>query len=135
AVWAGLRFARVAPQSDNVTVTKTTETNNPVAKPQSVTPPVAKPAAEPPKPRVDPLETQQRQSLKTADGMIAQNNLDGASNVLREAAKLNGPLNSDIQKKLGEIDESKKNAALKQLRQTEQLLWQRAMSRVARQQY
>jgi hypothetical protein len=135
AVWAGLRFARVTPQSDTSAVTKTTETNRPVAKPQSVTPPVAKPLEEPPRPGVDPLETQQRQSLKNADSMIAQNNLDGASNVLREAVKLNGPLNFDIQKKLNEIDESKKNAALKQLRQTEQLLWQRAMSRVASQQY
>ena len=67
--------------------------------------------------------------------MIAENNLDGASNVLREAGKLNGPLNPDIQKKLNEIDESKKNAALKQLRQAEQVLWQRAMTRVASQQY
>jgi serine/threonine protein kinase len=134
AVWAGLRFARVTPQSDNSAVTKTTEIGQPVAKPQSVTPPVAKPLEEPPKPRVDPAE-EQRQSFKSADSMIAANDLDGASNVLREAAKLNGPLNPDIQKKLIEIDESKKNAALKQLRQTEQLLWQRAMSRVASQQY
>ena len=135
AVWAGLRFARVTPQSDNSAVTKTTETSQPVAKPQSVTPPVGKPSKEPPKPRVDPLETQQRQSLKTADSMIAANNLDGASDVLRQATELNGPLNFDIQKKLNEIDESKKNAALKQLRQTEQLLWQLAMSRMASQQY
>ena len=135
AVWTGLRFARVSPQSDNGAVTETTETSHPVAKPQSVAPPVAKRLEESPKPRVDPLETQQRQSLKNADTMIAENNLDGASNVLREAVKLNGPLNFDIQKKLNEIDESKKNAALKRLRQTEQLLWQRAMSHVASQQY
>jgi serine/threonine protein kinase len=134
AVWAGLRSARIKSQSDNATVAKPESSSNTSAKPESV-PAVAKPVEQPPKPRIDPLETQQRQSLKTADSMIAADNLNAASNELQEAAKLNGPLNSEIQKKLAEIDESRKNSALKQLRHTEQVLWQRAMTRMASQQY
>ncbi len=80
---------------------------------------------------IDPLETEQRQALLDANNKIAANDLDGASKVLQPAAALNGPLTSEIQQKLVQVEESMKDANLRQLRQKEEVLWQRAMSSVA----
>jgi eukaryotic-like serine/threonine-protein kinase len=80
---------------------------------------------------IDPLESQQRQALDDANNKIAANDLDGASRVLQPAAALNGPLTSEIQQKLAQVEESMKDANLRQLRQKEEVLWQRAMSSVA----
>ena len=51
--------------------------------------------------------------------------------MLQPAAALNGPLTPEIQKKLAQIEESKKDANLRQLRQNEEVLWQRATKLVA----
>ena len=91
-----------------------------------VSPPVAKTIEHPSQPRVDPLETQQRQALDAADKRIAANDLDGAMQVLEPAAALNGPLVPEIQKKIAQVEESKKDVNLRQLRQGEEVLWQRA---------
>ncbi len=80
---------------------------------------------------IDPLEIEQRQALVDANNKIAANDLDGASKVLQPAAALNGPLTSEIQQKLAQVQESMKDANLRQLRQKEEVLWQRAMSSVA----
>jgi serine/threonine-protein kinase len=98
-------------------------------KPRPAGPPVAKAVQQPPQPHVDPLQTEQRKDLDSADSKIAENDLDGAVQLLQQAAALNGPLTSEIQKKLSEIEESKKDANLRQLRQSEELLWRRAISR------
>jgi hypothetical protein len=98
---------------------------------QPVNPPVAKTVEHPPPPRVDPLETQQRQALNAADKRIAANDLDGAMQVLQPAAALNGPLSPEIQKKIAQVEESKKDVNLRQLRQGEEVLWQRATRLVA----
>jgi len=82
-------------------------------------------------PRVDPLEVQQRQAIDAANTKIAANDLDGAAQVLQPAAALNGPLTPEIQKKLAQIEESKNDANLRQLRQNEEVLWQRATKLVA----
>ncbi len=50
---------------------------------------------------------------------------------LQQAASLNGPLTTDIQKKLVSIEESMKDASVRQLRQREELLWQQAKNREA----
>jgi eukaryotic-like serine/threonine-protein kinase len=101
-----------------------------VKKPQ-VSPPVAKTVERPPQPRVDPLEAQQRQALDAADKRIAANDLDGALQLLQPAAALNGPLGPEIQKKIDQVEESKKDVNLRQLRQGEEVLWQRATRLVA----
>ena len=80
---------------------------------------------------IDPLEAQQRQALNDANNKIAANDLDGASKVLQPAAALHGPLSSELQQKLAQVEESMKDANLRQLRQKEEVLWQRAMSSVA----
>ncbi len=90
---------------------------------------------EPPGPVVDPLEVQQRDALNAAEKMIAANELEGAQKALQEATTLRGPLGFDIQKKLASVEESMKDAHLRQLRQREEVLWQQAMTRVDEKRY
>jgi serine/threonine protein kinase len=101
------------------------------APPAPVNPPTLKTTPKPAQSPIDPLESQQRQALDDANNKIAGNDLDGASKVLQPAATLNGPLTSEIQQKLAQVQESMKDANLRQLRQKEEVLWQRAMSSVA----
>jgi serine/threonine protein kinase/predicted Zn-dependent protease len=93
--------------------------------------PPAKTNPQPSKPKIDPLEVQQRVFLNAAGKLIAANDLDGARGKLQQAAALNGPLASDVQQKISQIDESMKDANLRQLRQREEQLWQQALKRVA----
>jgi len=102
---------------------------------QSDISPAAKTSAEPAEPRVDPLELQQRAALNEADKLVAANDLDGALRQLQQAAALNGPLTSEIQKKQSVIQESLKDVSLRQLRQREEVLWQAAMNRLAEGRY
>jgi eukaryotic-like serine/threonine-protein kinase len=83
------------------------------------------------KPEIDPLEIKQREAISSADQLIAANDLEGAKRTLQQAASLNGPLTTDIQKKLVGIEESMKDASVRQLRQREELLWQQAKNREA----
>lgn len=101
-------------------------------KPAEVVAPAAKtkPETTPP-PQVNALEVQQRDALADANKLIAANDLGGARKVLQQAIALKGPLTTDIQKKLGEIDESLKDASLRLLRQSEEKLWQQAMNHTA----
>jgi eukaryotic-like serine/threonine-protein kinase len=101
-------------------------------KPSPVIAPTAavKPSAPPPV-QIDPLEAQQRDALTAANKLIAANDLAEARKTLQQAATLKGPLTSDIQRKLAEIDESLKDAGLRQLRQSEEKLWQQATSHMA----
>jgi serine/threonine protein kinase len=85
---------------------------------------------EPRKPSLDPLELQQRQALDSANKSIAANDFSGAQQIL-QAAPSNGPLTPEISRKLSEIDASMKDAHLRQLRQSEEKLWQRALNRMA----
>jgi hypothetical protein len=85
---------------------------------------------EPSKPSPDPLELQQRQALDSANKSIAANDLNGAQHIL-QAAPSNGPLAPEISRKLSEIDASLKDTHLRQLRQSEEKLWQRALNRMA----
>ncbi len=92
-----------------------------------------RPASEPaPLPPPDPtlLEAQERTALKAAGELIAANNLDAALAKLHEAAALNGPLTADLQRRISEIDESKKDPNLRQLRKREEQLWQQALKQV-----
>jgi serine/threonine protein kinase len=86
-------------------------------------------------PPVDPLETTQRQALDDANAKIAANDLDGATKELKQAEQLNGPLTPQIQKTLAEVEESKNNAAVAELRRHEADLWQKAVRNVETGQY
>jgi hypothetical protein len=90
---------------------------------------------EPPGPVVDPLEVHQRDALNAAEKMIAANELERAQRALQEATILPGPLRFEIQKKLASVEESMNDAHLRQLRQGEEVLWQRAMTHVEEKQY
>jgi hypothetical protein len=68
--------------------------------------------------------------LDAANKLIAANDLNGAIQQLRPAATLQGPLTSEVAKKISEIEESMKDAGLRELRQREAKLWQGAMKNV-----
>jgi eukaryotic-like serine/threonine-protein kinase len=99
--------------------------------PQTATAPAAPSSTKTSAPTVDPREVQQRNALNSANQMIASNDLNRALQTLQQAAAIDGPLASEIQKKQSEIAASLKDANLRQLRQTEEKLWQHAMSRSA----
>jgi hypothetical protein len=99
--------------------------------PAVTTPPTANATPEPPAPQIDPLEQQQRKAMSDADKLVASNDLDGALRKLQQAATINGPLSGEIQKRETVIQESLKDANLRQIRQREALIWQAAMNRVA----
>ncbi|HEY2351597.1 MAG TPA: protein kinase [Candidatus Acidoferrum sp.] len=105
------------------------------SKPVQQVTPAPKTTTEPAAPVVDPLEVQQRSALNAAEKMIAANDLDGAHKALVNALAVNGPLASDIQKKLASVEESMNNAHLRQLRQTEEVLWQQAITRLDEKRY
>ena len=115
AIRLGVRSKSVPPKPDGPSPTKT----------------VAQPAA----PKVDPLEVEQRRDLDAANQKIAENDLDGAAQGLQRGAALNGPLTAEIQKKLAQVEESQKDANLRQVRQREEELWQRAIKLVADERY
>jgi uncharacterized protein YbaR (Trm112 family) len=102
------------------------------SKSPQVSPPAAKTNPEPPAPRIDPLEVQQRDALDSANKMIAANDLDGALQRLQQAEALKGPLTAEIDKKIAGIEESMKDANLRALRQREEVLWQQVTSRLAK---
>jgi len=113
-IWAGIYLIGSRPRGVNTPTTKATP---------------AKPAP-PATPKIDPLEAQQRDALNAADKLIAANDLERALQKLRQATS-NGPLAPDIKKKMSAIEESMKDANLRQLRQREETLWQEAMNRLA----
>jgi serine/threonine-protein kinase len=100
-------------------------------KPRPAGPPEVKVVQQPAQPHFDPVEAQQRKDLDSANSKIAENDLDGAVQLLQQAEAVNGPLTSEIQNKLAQVEESKKDANLRQLRQREAELWQQATRFVA----
>jgi eukaryotic-like serine/threonine-protein kinase len=118
ATWAGVRSLRTKQQLSIKPVVLKTDPS-----PATVAPPV------------DPVAAQQRDFLDEADKLVAANDLDGAFRKLQQASALNGPLSEEIQKKQAVIQESLKDASLRQIRQREAVLWQAAMNRIAEGRY
>ena len=73
------------------------------------------------------VEARQRFALGAASKQIATNDLDAAKEQLQKGVELNGPLTEELQKRISEIDASKSDPKLRQLRQREEQLWQRAL--------
>jgi hypothetical protein len=84
---------------------------------------------------LNPLEVKQRDAINSADKLVAANDLENALQTVLEAEKLDGPLTSDLQQMQGQIEDSIKNAGLRQVRQREAQLWQRASSNMTAQRY
>jgi len=77
-------------------------------------------------PQTAETEARQRTALSTAGNLVATNDLDGARAELLKASELDGPLTPELKKRISEIDASKKDPQLRQLRQREEQLWQKA---------
>jgi hypothetical protein len=77
-------------------------------------------------PPANPLEVKQRDAMAAAEKLVAANDLEKAEQTLLDAEKLNGPLTPAVQTMRGQIEDSMKNAQLRQLRQREAQLWQQA---------
>ncbi|MBV8514115.1 MAG: hypothetical protein JO260_02335 [Acidobacteria bacterium] len=81
------------------------------------------------------LEAQQRALLADASELVAKNDLDGARQKLRAGAHLNGPLTEELTNRISEIDASKDDPQLRQLRQREESLWQKAQKNANNERY
>jgi uncharacterized protein YbaR (Trm112 family) len=86
-------------------------------------------------PPANPLEVKQREAMATAEKLVADNNLEQARQALLDAEKLNGPLTPAVQSMRGQIEDSMKNAQLRQLRQREAQLWQKATESIGSRQF
>jgi protein kinase-like protein len=82
-----------------------------------------------------PLEVKQRESLNAASKLVANNDLNGARQKLEGAAKLQGPLTDELNNRISEIDASQNDPQLRELRQKEETLWQRALKNANNQRY
>jgi TolA-binding protein len=95
----------------------------------------AKTSPQPAVPKTNPVEASQHDALNAAGQLVASNDLDGARKKLQEAAASNGPLTPEIQQRISAIDESSKDPNLRQLRRREEVIWERALKRIADGQY
>jgi uncharacterized protein YbaR (Trm112 family) len=86
-------------------------------------------------PPANPLEVKQREAMATAEKLVADNNLEQSRQTLLDAEKLNGPLTPAVQSMRGQIEDSMKNAQLRQLRQREAQLWQQAAESLGSRQF
>jgi eukaryotic-like serine/threonine-protein kinase len=77
-------------------------------------------------PGVNPLETQQRQEMEAADARIAAKDLDSALRILQQAEALNGPLTPEIKVKISQVEKSKGDGDIREIRANEQKLWDEA---------
>jgi serine/threonine protein kinase len=84
---------------------------------------------------VDPLEVKQQDAIHAAEKLVAAGDLKGALQTVLDAEKLNGPRTTDLQKMQGQIEDSIKNAGLRQVRQREAQLWQQASDNMTAQRY
>ena len=104
-------------------------------KPEVKLQPPAPSKAAPPVKTLNPLEVKQQDAINSANKLVAANDLENALQTVLEAEKLNGPLTSDLQRMQGQIEDSIKNAGLRQVRQREAQLWQRASNNMTAQRY
>ena len=78
----------------------------------------------------NPLEVKQRDAMVAAEKLVAANDLEKARQTVLDAENLNGPLTPALQSMRGQIEESMRNAQLRQLRQHEAQLWQQAVGNI-----
>jgi len=80
--------------------------------------------------RPDPATLQQKQALTDSDNRVAAGDLEGAHQILQNAASVKGALTAEINKRLEGIDAAMNDADLRKLRQREEQLWQAAQADV-----
>ena len=76
---------------------------------------------------MDELQAQEGEALNAAGLLIAADDLGKAQTVLVQAASLNGPLTSEISRRIKGVEESVKDPSLRELRRREEQSWQRAL--------
>ena len=86
-------------------------------------------------PPANPLEVKQRDAMVAAEKLVAANDLEKARQTVLDAENLNGPLTPALQSMRGQIEESMRNAQLRQLRQHEAQLWQQAVGNIGAKQF
>jgi hypothetical protein len=82
-------------------------------------------------PPVNPLEVKQRDAMVAAEKLVAANDLEKARQTVLDAENLDGPLTPALQSMRGQIEESMRNAQLRQLRQREAQIWQQAVGDIS----
>jgi serine/threonine protein kinase len=90
---------------------------------------------QPPKANMDELQAQEGEALNAAGLLIAADDLGEAQTVLVQAASLNGPLTSEISRRIKGVEESMKDRSLRELRRREEQFWQRALQCIDEQRY
>jgi hypothetical protein len=73
--------------------------------------------------------------MVAAEKLVAANDLEKARQTVLDAENLNGPLTPALQSMRGQIEESMRNAQLRQLRQHEAQLWQQAVGNIGAKQF
>ena len=86
-------------------------------------------------PPANPLEVKQRDAMVAAEKLVAANDLEKARQTVLDAENLNGPLTPALHSMRGQIEESMRNAQLRQLRQHEAQLWQQAVGNIGAKQF
>jgi hypothetical protein len=86
-------------------------------------------------PPANPLEVKQRDAMVAAEKLVAANDLEKARQTVLDAENLKGPLTPALQSMRGQIEESMRNAQLRQLRQREAQIWQQAVGNVGARQF
>jgi serine/threonine protein kinase len=86
-------------------------------------------------PPANPLEAKQRDAMVAAEKLVAANDLEKARQTVLDAENLNGPLTPALHSMRGQIEESMRNAQLRQLRQHEAQLWQQAVGNIGAKQF
>ncbi|HEV2616663.1 MAG TPA: protein kinase [Candidatus Acidoferrales bacterium] len=86
-------------------------------------------------PPANPLEVKQRDAMVAAEKLVAANDLEKARQTVLDAENLNGPLTPTLHSMRGQIEESMRNAQLRQLRQHEAQLWQQAVGNIGAKQF
>ena len=81
-------------------------------------------------PPANPLEVKQRDAMVAAEKLVAANDLEKARQTVLDAENLKGLLTPALQSMRGQIEESMRNAQLRQLRQREAQIWQQAVGDV-----
>jgi hypothetical protein len=91
---------------------------------QEVSQNTSQPAATPPAKNLS--ETQQRGLIDAAEKAIGQGDFEGAKSKLEQAKTINGPMNSEIDQRLGDVEKAINNSATAAVLRQEETLWSQA---------
>ena len=85
---------------------------------------VSQPIATPP-PKIHP-EVQQRDLIAAAGEAMGRGDFNGAKSILEQAKNINGPLNSQVDQELGDVEKAINDSAIAAVLRQEETLWSQA---------